>query len=96
MQILVPAGYTVATNIMHVGGFVDPLKPEGQVDLSRNLQVATAAIDSAGLCVFTAFAVLDIPSGLEAIPKMIGALSRIPYDARRRGGARQENTQYGV
>ena len=26
------AGYAVATNILKVGGFVDPLKPEGQVD----------------------------------------------------------------
>jgi aldehyde:ferredoxin oxidoreductase len=68
------AGYAVATNIMRVGGFVDPLKPDGQVELSRNLQIATAALDAAGLCVFVAFAVLDIPEGLEAIPKMLGAL----------------------
>lgn len=67
------AGYAVATNIMKVGGFVDPLKPEGQVDLSRNLQIATAAIDSLGLCVFVAFAIMDIPSGMEALPKMVGA-----------------------
>lgn len=68
------AGYAVATNIMGVGGSVDPLKPEGQVELSRNLQIATAAMDSAGLCVFTAFACLDIPSGLEAIPRMLNGL----------------------
>jgi len=67
------AGYAVATNIMKVGGFVDPLKPEGQVDLSRGLQIATAAIDAAGLCVFVAFAVMDIPAGMEAIPKMLNA-----------------------
>jgi aldehyde:ferredoxin oxidoreductase len=67
------SGYAVATNIMKVGGFVDPLKPEGQVDLSRNLQIATAAIDSLGLCVFVAFAIMDIPSGMEALPKMISA-----------------------
>jgi len=40
------AGYAIATNIMKVGGYVDPLKPEGQVELSRNLQIATAALDS--------------------------------------------------
>jgi aldehyde:ferredoxin oxidoreductase len=67
------AGYAVATNILKIGGFVDPLKPEGQVELSRNLQIATAAVDAAGLCVFVAFAVLDIISGLEAIPKMLNA-----------------------
>jgi aldehyde:ferredoxin oxidoreductase len=67
------AGYAVATNIMKVGGFVDPLKPEGQVDLSRGLQIATASVDAAGLCVFVAFAVMDIPAGMEAIPKMLNA-----------------------
>ncbi|HHD64017.1 MAG TPA: aldehyde ferredoxin oxidoreductase, partial [Desulfobulbaceae bacterium] len=39
-------GYTIATNILGVGGSVDPLSHEGQVELSRNLQIATAAIDS--------------------------------------------------
>ncbi len=68
------AGYAVATNIMGVGGICDPLHKEGQVDLSRNLQIATAALDGAGLCVFTSFAALDIPSGFEAIPKMLNAL----------------------
>ena len=67
------AGYAVATNILRCGGYVDPLKPEGQVELSRNLQVATAALDSAGFCVFIAFAILDIPAGLEAIPEMLNA-----------------------
>jgi aldehyde:ferredoxin oxidoreductase len=67
------AGYAVATNILKVGGFVDPLKPEGQMELSQNLQIATAAVDAAGLCVFVAFAVLDIASGLEAIPEMLNA-----------------------
>ncbi len=74
------AGYAVATNIMGVGGHCDPLKQEGQVDLSRNLQVATAAIDCAGLCVFTAFAVLDIATGLEAIPKMLNAAYGLNMD----------------
>jgi len=55
------AGYAVATNIMKVGGDVDSLKPEGQVDLSRNLQIATAAIDATGYCLFIAFAILDQP-----------------------------------
>jgi aldehyde:ferredoxin oxidoreductase len=67
------AGYAVATNILKVGGFVDPLKPEGQVDLSRNLQIATAAIDASGLCLFVAFAVLDKPEAFEAIYEMLNA-----------------------
>ncbi len=67
------AGYAVATNIMKVGGDVDPLKPEGQVELSRNLQIATAAIDSTGMCLFIAFAILDQPETFEALIDMINA-----------------------
>ncbi len=67
------AGYTIATNVLEVGGFVDPLKKEGQVELSRNLQIATAAVDSTGMCVFVAFAVLDKPEALPAIVDMINA-----------------------
>ncbi|MBC7326417.1 MAG: aldehyde ferredoxin oxidoreductase [Moorella sp. (in: Bacteria)] len=67
------AGYAVAANILRVGGYVDPLKPDGQVELSRNLQIATAALDSTGLCLFVAFAVLDNPEGLPTIVEMINA-----------------------
>jgi aldehyde:ferredoxin oxidoreductase len=67
------AGYAVATNILKVGGFVDPLKPEGQVELSRNLQIATAAIDSTGVCLFIAFAVLDQPDTFQALLDMLNA-----------------------
>lgn len=67
------AGYATATNILKVGGFVDPLKAEGQVDLSRNLQVATAAIDSTGMCVFIAFALLDIPETFTALLDMLNS-----------------------
>ncbi|WP_459943307.1 aldehyde ferredoxin oxidoreductase C-terminal domain-containing protein, partial [Deferrisoma palaeochoriense] len=67
------AGYAIATNILKVGGYVDPLKPEGQVELSRNLQIATAAIDSTGLCLFVAFAVMDKPEAFEAVYEMINA-----------------------
>jgi len=67
------AGYAVATNILKVGGDVDPLKPEGQIELSRNLQIATAAIDSTGMCLFIAFAVLDQPETFQALIDMINA-----------------------
>jgi len=67
------AGYAVTANILNVGGTVDPLKKEGQVDLSRNLQIATAAVDSAGLCIFVAFAALDIPEAFSAIVDMLNA-----------------------
>jgi len=67
------AGYTIATNILNVGGRVDPLQKEGQIELSRNLQIATAAIDSTGMCIFVAFPALDIPECLPALIDMISA-----------------------
>jgi aldehyde:ferredoxin oxidoreductase len=67
------AGYAVATNILKVGGYVDPLKPEGQIDLSRNLQIATAAVDSTGMCLFIAFAVLDQPDTFQALIDLLNA-----------------------
>ena len=67
------AGYAVAMNILGVGGKVDPLGPEGQVEISRNLQIATSFIDSTGLCLFVAFAILDFPEGLEGIVEMCNA-----------------------
>ncbi len=67
------AGYAVTANILGVGGSVDPLKPEGQIELSRNLQIATAAIDSTGMCLFIAFAILDQPETFQALLDLIGA-----------------------
>lgn len=66
-------GYTIATNILNVGGQVDPLTKEGQIELSRNLQVATAAIDSTGMCLFIAFAALDDESCLPALIDLLNA-----------------------
>jgi len=66
-------GYSVANNILKVGGHIDPLEKDGQAELSRNLQIATAALDSAGLCIFVAFAVLDSEEVSHAIPEMINA-----------------------
>ncbi len=66
-------GYTIATNILGVGGKLDPLSKEGQVELSRNLQIATAAIDSTGMCLFIAFAALDDANCLPALIDMINA-----------------------
>ncbi|MBB6480966.1 aldehyde ferredoxin oxidoreductase family protein [Spirochaeta isovalerica] len=67
------AGYAIATNILKVGGFVDPLKPQGQIELSRNLQIATAAIDSTGMCLFIAFPILDQPETFNAFVDLINA-----------------------
>ncbi|MDF1591507.1 MAG: aldehyde ferredoxin oxidoreductase C-terminal domain-containing protein [Desulfobacterales bacterium] len=67
------AGYAVMTNILGIGGSVDPLKPAGQVELSRNLQITTAAVDSTGMCIFIAFAVADQPETFQAFLDMLNA-----------------------
>jgi aldehyde:ferredoxin oxidoreductase len=67
------AGYAVATNILKCGGDVDPLKAEGQIELSRNLQIATAFIDSTGMCLFIAFAIMDQPETFQAYLDMMNA-----------------------
>ncbi len=72
------AGYAVATNLLSVGGSVNPLKPEGQVELSRNLQIATAAIDATGMCLFIAFAILDQPDTFQSLLDMLGAFGGTP------------------
>jgi aldehyde:ferredoxin oxidoreductase len=69
------AGYAVATNIMGVGGNVDPLKSEGQIELSRNLQIATAAIDATGMCLFIAFCILDQEETFQALVDVINAFA---------------------
>jgi len=67
------AGYAICQNILKVGGDIDPLKKEGNVEVSKNLQIATAAIDAAGVCLFTAFPVLDSDDGVQPIVRMINA-----------------------
>jgi len=53
----------------------------GQVELSRNLQIATAAVDSCGLCIFVAFPALDIPECFTAVFEMINARYGTNLDA---------------
>ncbi len=67
------AGYAIAQNLLNCGGTVDPLRPEGQVELSAALQQATAALDSTGLCLFVSFCILDVPDAAQAIVDMVNA-----------------------
>jgi aldehyde:ferredoxin oxidoreductase len=75
------AGYAVTANVLGVGGKVDPLKPEGQIELSRNLQIATAAIDATGYCLFIAFAILDQPDTFQDMLDVIGSFTGQPITA---------------
>ncbi|MFX1451942.1 MAG: aldehyde ferredoxin oxidoreductase family protein [Promethearchaeota archaeon] len=67
------AGYAIATEIMGVGGQADPRDPK-KSELSRNLQAATAVVDSTGYCLFTAFAVLDIPEALVGMVESVNGV----------------------
>ena len=70
------AGYAVTANVLGVGGDVDALKPAGQMELARNLQIATAILtDSTGMCLFIAFAILDQPDTFEALVDLINAFT---------------------
>lgn len=74
------AGYTITSNILGVGGTVNPLENAGQVELSRNLQIATAALDSTGYCLFIAFAILDQPDTFAAMVDSINAMYGLELD----------------
>ncbi len=49
-------GYTVASEVLGIPEKTDPLVTEGKAGLVKAFQDATAAVDSAGICLFTTFA----------------------------------------
>ena len=61
------AGYTIAPEILSVGGKADALVAEGKGPLSQAFQATTAFIDSSGHCLFIAFAILDIATGYQGM-----------------------------
>ncbi|HWR03379.1 MAG TPA: aldehyde ferredoxin oxidoreductase C-terminal domain-containing protein [Humidesulfovibrio sp.] len=73
------AGYAVCQNVLKVGGDVPSHGKAGQVEVSKNLQIATAAVDSLGLCLFVAFAVLDTPDALGVVADLVSAYTGKPY-----------------
>jgi aldehyde:ferredoxin oxidoreductase len=85
-------GVTYATSPMgadHTAGNVmghymakklDPLKPEGQVAISRGAQVVMAAMDSIGLCILAAVA-LASPEAGAALVKALSAKIGTPLGA---------------
>jgi aldehyde:ferredoxin oxidoreductase len=73
------AGYTVAPEILSVGGEADPLSQEGKADLSRAFQATTAFVDSSGHCLFIAFAILDIASGFEGLVEEVNGVLGTQY-----------------
>jgi aldehyde:ferredoxin oxidoreductase len=49
-------GYTVASEVLGIPVKTDPLVADGKPELVKAFQDATAAFDSAGICIFTSFA----------------------------------------
>ena len=73
------AGYAVVANL--AGSGVNALKPEGQLELSRRLQIATAAVDSTGMCNFVAFPLDDQADTFNAFLNLMSAFTGTPMTA---------------
>jgi len=56
----------------YLGGALNPLEAEGQVEASRNAQIAMAALDCTGLCLLAGVALADA-AATEALLKMMNA-----------------------
>lgn len=74
------AGYTIAPEILGVGGSADPLSTD-KADLARGFQDTTAFIDSSGYCLFIAFAILDIPEGFEGVIDTVNGVYGTNWDS---------------
>ena len=79
-----PMGADHTAGNVAVDGHTDPQKKDGQIEASRNLQIAVASVDSLGMCVFTAGLTVDNPDCLTAMVNMINA----------RYGVRLDNNDY--
>jgi aldehyde:ferredoxin oxidoreductase len=78
------AGYTIAPEILGVGGEADPLETD-KSELAKGFQDTTAFIDSTGYCLFIAFAILDIPEGFEGVVNTVNAVLGTNWDNDRVG-----------
>lgn len=68
------AGYTVATEVLSVGGTAD-MADIHKSDLARAFQAVTIFVDSLGYCIFTTFATSDIPEGLEGMVESVNGVA---------------------
>ncbi len=78
-------GYTIAPEILQVGGKPDRMDVK-KAELSRAFQTTTAYIDSTGYCLFIAFAILDIESGLTGMVESINGFLGTEIDVGKYGG----------
>jgi aldehyde:ferredoxin oxidoreductase len=78
-------GYTVASEVLGIPVKTDPLTTEGKPALVKAFQDATAAVDSAGLCIFTTFAwtLSDIQPQIQAACEGDWSLERLELVGER-------------
>jgi len=76
------AGYSIAPEILAVGGNIDPLSPKDKIGLSRAFQETTCFIDMAGYCLFIAFPILDIPSGFDGMIETVNGMLGTSYTGK--------------
>jgi aldehyde:ferredoxin oxidoreductase len=73
------AGYTIATEILSVGGKADPLVAAEKGAMAKGFQTATIFIDATGYCLFIAFAILDLPDAFQGMLDTINGLLGTSY-----------------
>jgi aldehyde:ferredoxin oxidoreductase len=71
-------GYTVSSEVLGIPEKTDPLVTEGKAGLVKAFQDVTAAVDSAGLCIFTTFS-----WSLEDIAPQVDAACEGDWSAER-------------
>ena len=78
------AGYVVGPSILKVGGDVDPLASEGQIEVSRDIQVFTAFFDCTGLCVFSSLPITDNPQeNMPILFELLGLRTGMTFDDKK-------------
>ncbi|OQA81152.1 MAG: Deoxyribose-phosphate aldolase 1 [bacterium ADurb.Bin243] len=65
------AGFTVPVSVQKSGGFVAGNKTEGQLELSRNMQVAYYLMDTIGICHNAVYPLLENPDLWNLLVKLI-------------------------
>jgi aldehyde:ferredoxin oxidoreductase len=68
------SGWVVNFNLAPMGGTLDPHKPDGQVDISRTIQIITAGMDSTGLCMMVNMVIGGTPEGGQGFVEMMSGL----------------------
>ncbi len=77
-------GYTIAPEILQIGGKPDRMDVK-KAELSRAFQTTTAYIDSTGYCLFIAFAILDIETGLTGMVESVNGFLGTEIDLGKYG-----------